>query len=99
MKAINIMKDFLEKNNAFDKYKKRFRLYLSRLKIQNILAILYMHVTSLNFKGIMDNCKRAETAVKMMKQEGYFPSKDLPELPCYVRQPVNKRQKKLTVKN
>lgn len=98
MRAINIMRDFLEKENAFDKYRKRFKLYLNRLKVQNMLSIWSMHASSLNFKGMLDNYKRAETTLKMMKRDDYFPENDSPELPCYVRQPVNKRQKNIATK-
>ena len=99
MLAINIMRDFLEREDVFDKYRIRFKLYLSRIKLQNLLYIFGIHAASLNFKGIVNNYKNSEAAMNMLGEETYKLQEDITELPCYIKQPENKRLKDYVVKN
>ena len=86
--ALNITKNFFIKNNVYDKYKKRFNIYLNIIRFLSLQFIFSIHAFNFNFKGLIDNCKNLDMMINFIVDSKYTES-----LPVYIVQPENRKSK------
>lgn len=90
IKALGIIKSFLEKNNDYEKYSGHVWIYAQRVKFVVYYYIINLHLKALNFKGFGKNISCA------MKSINYFTDKKISgnieniDVPYEVKDPQQK---------
>lgn len=90
IKALGIIKSFLEENNDYEKYSGHVWIYAQRVKFVVYYYIINLHLKALNFKGFGKNISRA------MKSINYFTDKKISgnieniDVPYEVKDPQQK---------
>ncbi len=92
IKAIGIIRNFLEEKNVYEIYKTVFKTYAFRFKFHMGYCILSDHLDKLNFTDIRTNIRRAYCAIDLFKSDHYVPENNPPVLPLYVQSPQSKKK-------
>lgn len=93
-RTFGVMRNFFELKNIYHIYRRRFKLYGFRVKLQNYYAIFRFHAAVANMKGFFANCKNSDTAIKLFMADSYTALQDPPDLPAFVFEPTKRKLKK-----
>ena len=101
IKSLGVIRNFLEKQKSYDKYKGHIWVYSQRAKLVSYYLILQLHMDAMNFDGFIDNIAAAKRSIDYISGDKYRVRKsDVPELPYLVKAPIKKvKVKKKSRKN
>ena len=69
--SLGIVRNFIDKQGEYDKYKINLKLYSLRVMFVNYYSIFDMHFREMNFKGMATNMKRSNDSIKYFVGKNY----------------------------
>ena len=98
IKSLAIIRNFLEEQKIYKRYRVRFKVYSMRIKLQVYFCILHEHIVYNDYTGISKNFKSASTSINLFMNDRYKKVNSPLVLPFYVKTPKKKRiKKKVTI--
>lgn len=94
IKAYAINRNFLEKNNVFQDYKRSFIFFGYRMMICNYYSVFRIHFMHRNFKGMLKNLENSNRSISYFKGDNFKPFDGNPILPNPVVIPKDRKSEK-----
>lgn len=91
IKSLGVIRNFLEKERSYNKYKGHVWVYSQRAKLVSYYLILQLHMDAMNFDGFLENISAAKRSIDYIAGNNYrICRSDVPELPYLVKAPAKK---------
>ena len=84
--ALGVVRNFLQKQGEFEKYKRILRIYAIRVALVNLYSIFDMHLRGLNFRGFFTNIKYSNNSIRYFVSDK-FVACDKVIMPYKIKEP------------
>ncbi len=93
MLSILIIRNYIQYNNAYEKYRASLKFLSKKMYLINIYSIFNQHLKCRNFSNMSFNMKINRQLYEYLISDNYKAVSGIPELPFRMKQPENKKKR------
>ncbi|MDR0738888.1 MAG: glycosyltransferase [Oscillospiraceae bacterium] len=87
IRSYGSLRNFLQKQEKYDIYKKSVNSYTRKAKIMKNLYILSLHLKTFDLKKLAKNIRNSNKSIEFFLDEDYEPVEGIPDIPFGVEEP------------
>lgn len=92
-KALGIIRNYLEMKNDYNKYRRIFKHYATRVRLVNYYSVVKMHLENKVLSGMADNIKNSNKLIDYFADDNYKIKGEMVDMPYLIKTPKKQLQK------